>query len=149
MNSTVFYSTTVPWYMQIVNSGKKRQFSVHTVCIICSIPPDRPITLIIFYRLGFCASKETDVCSDVTVTLNHVWVSQRNAGDEWKYEVFAAFIGRLMRVRGRRPGWQAFTLRCLPQSEKEWEWHSHSVSHGFMLVFYCGFLPLTNVKHLN
>ncbi len=30
--------TLVPWYMQIVNSGKKSQFSAHTVRIIFSIP---------------------------------------------------------------------------------------------------------------
>lgn len=73
------------------------------MCINCSVPPDRLITLIIFYRLGFCASKENDVCCDVTVTLNHVWASQRNAGDEWKYEEFAAFTGRLMWARGTGP----------------------------------------------
>ncbi len=132
---------------------KKSQFSAHTVRIIFSIPPDRRITLIIFYHLGFCASKENAVCCDVTVTLNHVWASRRNAGDEWKYEVLTAFIGRLMRARGTRalhqPDWQPFTYRCPPQREREWEWHSHSVSHGFLLVFYCGLLLFTNVKHLN
>lgn len=101
---------------------KKRQFSAHTMRINCSIPPDRRITLIIFYRLGFCASKENAVCCDVTVTLNHVWASRRNAGNEWKYGVLTAFIGRLMRVRGTRalhqPGWQPFTHRC-PLKERE------------------------------